>query len=166
MRRFAIPEDVILGPAKDMRKKLMSDPDGWEIYYIEKVREKCGKDYAGVPTDDIRRQLVSIRKAGKLGRLRDYGHGQSKVDPKPKSEEYRRHMDSPQWKKYRSHIIAFWGGRCGICYAQDAAECHHRTYERFGHEGPTDCILLCKKCRKVANGRRDREQINCTALLS
>jgi len=62
---------------------------------------------------------------------------------------YVDYLASPSWQARREMTIAAAGGRCMLCYAAGALEVHHRTYERLGHELPSDLIALCSTCHEA-----------------
>jgi hypothetical protein len=73
-------------------------------------------------------------------------------------EEYRRYLQSPEWKEKRSRTIKSAAGKCADCLAErrilgngsgyivsSACDVHHLTYERVGGEYPEDLIALCER---------------------
>jgi 5-methylcytosine-specific restriction endonuclease McrA len=62
---------------------------------------------------------------------------------------YADYLRSPRWQARREWAIAAAGGRCMLCYAVAALDVHHRTYERLGHELPTDLVALCSACHEA-----------------
>lgn len=66
---------------------------------------------------------------------------------------YEAMLKTPRWVAYARDVREHWGNRCAICYAP-GRQVHHRTYERFGHELPTDCILVCDRCHPFADKAR------------
>jgi hypothetical protein len=69
--------------------------------------------------------------------------------------DYHAYLKSPDWKAKRDDRVKAAGGRCQVCNARQNLECHHRTYERIGHELPEDLIVLCDGCHGLfhSNGR-------------
>jgi len=62
---------------------------------------------------------------------------------------YADYLRSPQWQARREWAIAAAGGRCQLCNAAGALDVHHRTYERLGHELPTDLVAICPACHEA-----------------
>lgn len=62
---------------------------------------------------------------------------------------YADYIASPAWQARREMTIALWGGRCALCYAAGALDVHHRTYDRLGHELPSDLVALCPTCHEA-----------------
>lgn len=61
----------------------------------------------------------------------------------------QRKLDSPFWQAVRAGAIEFAGERCSFCNAEGNLVVHHRTYERFGREDPSDVTVLCRECHDV-----------------
>ena len=68
---------------------------------------------------------------------------------------YSLYISSPGWARRRERALAEALNRCQVCYAGDDGgeaqrlDVHHRTYERLGHELPTDVIVLCSDCHDL-----------------
>lgn len=65
---------------------------------------------------------------------------------------YYEYIKSPAWKKKADAAKKAAGDRCQICYRHKSEvqlDAHHRTYERLGHELPTDITVLCHDCHKL-----------------
>ena len=60
--------------------------------------------------------------------------------------KYHDYLLSSEWQLKRASVLAFWGGRCALCYSDQFIEVHHRTYVRLYHELLTDLIPLCNNC--------------------
>jgi hypothetical protein len=171
--RQKIPESVLLPLAKKMHRELKCNPDGWVVYALETLRSQCGPEFAGVPLDDLRVQLVRARQSGKLGKLSeqigssplpaDYESPESGFFTVKMSPRYKAYMESNEWKAFANRVREFWGNRCAVCYRAGPLEVHHRTYVRLGHELPTDCIAVCKRCHARCDDRRRREATNAEA---
>ena len=56
--------------------------------------------------------------------------------------------------------VALWaraGGACEDCRRSGkgvALDLHHLTYDNYGHEHPTDVLLLCRDCHELRHGRQ------------
>jgi 5-methylcytosine-specific restriction endonuclease McrA len=61
---------------------------------------------------------------------------------------YTEYLQSPQWQARREMTIAAYDGRCALCYADGPLDVHHRTYDRCGHELPSDLVALCYACHE------------------
>ncbi len=151
----AIPDDI-LGPIlSDMPRELEKCCDNFITYDWERIRQRCGVEFAGVPLDDLRRQGINLRKRGILRSVK--GHGPS-VAPKL-SDEYKAVLASSEFRAYFDELCRIFGGRCAICNNGGHIEPHHRTYERLGREAEFDCIPVCRKCHKVCDPRRRRQAV-------
>lgn len=60
--------------------------------------------------------------------------------------DYRKYLNSPEWRAKATAAKARARWRCGLCYAAAILETHHRTYERVPNEDPEDLIPLCERC--------------------
>jgi len=119
---------------------------------LERIRNKCGIRYHGIPLDDLREQITRFRKAGKIGAVK--GHGPPR--DLPPSDEMKAYYETDHWKEYTKRLRKFWDYRCAICFSNEKLDGHHRTYERLGEELITDCIAICRKCHAPADTRRRR----------
>lgn len=76
-------------------------------------------------------------------------------------EEYRRYINSTQWKKKRQEAIDRAGNQCQVCgifgTRYTRLEIHHKTYERFGHERPDDLEVVCGECHRERDRKRAKE---------
>ena len=61
------------------------------------------------------------------------------------------HPDLSHWEKIRTLAIER-DQSCVMCMQVHDLECHHRTYERFGHELLSDVYMLCKDCHLLITG--------------
>lgn len=64
-------------------------------------------------------------------------------------ESYSDYLKSEHWVSLRREVQKHWGGRCAMCYKKGFLHVHHRTYERAGHEHPTDLVGLCSTCHSL-----------------
>jgi hypothetical protein len=69
--------------------------------------------------------------------------------------QYEKHIRSTRWKNTRVTIIKMRGEKCERCPRTTGLELHHKTYERLGHESPSDLELLCQICHKDADRQRE-----------
>ena len=63
------------------------------------------------------------------------------------------YYQSPPWKRKAADCRARAGYRCQLCASGDGLQCHHNTYQRFGHEKQTDLVCLCRKCHREYHDR-------------
>lgn len=87
-------------------------------------------------------------------------------ESKPRfSEDYLRHLASPEWKAFRIAAIEACGRRCQRCAtpkpyavrprsAEDSLQVHHLHYETLGHERTEDVLVLCPACHDLADATR------------
>ncbi len=84
-------------------------------------------------------------------------HGKQTVVAEPEAApvpkqfvDYRKYLRSPEWNSKRKVALREAGYRCQICNAGNCVlDVHHRTYERLGHELPTDLCVLCESCHDI-----------------
>ena len=67
-------------------------------------------------------------------------------------EEYREYLASPAWLEKRQLILQNAGGICQCCEHFPATQVHHLTYERIGHELPSDLMAVCSYCHRLIHG--------------
>jgi 5-methylcytosine-specific restriction endonuclease McrA len=73
---------------------------------------------------------------------------------------YTSYMQSEAWRELRDMMIGIVGGFCERCDASEddvTLEVHHLTYERLGHEDPSDLQVLCPPCHITADAERAEE---------
>lgn len=69
---------------------------------------------------------------------------------------YSEYIRSDAWRHSPARLseLQAAGYRCRLCNADGTQESplhvHHRTYERFGNELPSDLTALCKECHYMA----------------
>jgi hypothetical protein len=72
-------------------------------------------------------------------------------------EEYDEYLRSPEWQERRQKALAFSGHRCQMNREHTTQlQVHHNTYERLGHERPSDLIVLCDTCHAKHEGKLAR----------
>jgi hypothetical protein len=71
--------------------------------------------------------------------------------------KYERHIRSSQWCNVKRDMIRLRGERCGHCGFRYELQLHHKTYERLGRELISDLELLCERCHKAADKKREQE---------
>ena len=62
---------------------------------------------------------------------------------------YGEYIKSDAWKVRRLRALALAKNHCQVCRAESRLDVHHNTYERLGHEGDDDLIVLCRDCHKL-----------------
>jgi 5-methylcytosine-specific restriction endonuclease McrA len=59
---------------------------------------------------------------------------------------YAEYLLTPHWQEVREVALKTADNRCQICYSPVNVQVHHRTYDRRGHELPSDVTVLCAAC--------------------
>lgn len=76
---------------------------------------------------------------------------------KAHSPEYERYLKSKAWKQKREAALKRAGYRCQSCggaFLPSKLDAHHLTYERLGHELPSDLRVLCATCHTEGDATR------------
>jgi hypothetical protein len=72
------------------------------------------------------------------------------------SPEYKRYLQSPQWKRLRRLAISSVDGFCQRCkQPKKDLEVHHKNYNNFGNEDLSDLEVLCKSCHELIHDNKD-----------
>lgn len=74
--------------------------------------------------------------------------------------EYHEYLQSLEWKDRRDDKLWEAGYRCSMCGASGydiRLEVHHLTYERVGHELPSDLMVLCRTCHQKRHSKEGEE---------
>lgn len=66
-----------------------------------------------------------------------------------KNPEYRKYIQSDEWKQRRNARLALDGYKCQVC-GREATEVHHLTYDNFRREEMPDLVSLCTRCHMKA----------------
>ena len=70
-------------------------------------------------------------------------------------DDYKCHIGSTEWKRFKLEVIEQRGNRCERCgHVSAYPELHHKHYHSLGSEQPEDVELLCPKCHKSADEAR------------
>jgi hypothetical protein len=92
------------------------------------------------------------------------------------SPEYDAYIGSPEWEVRRAAAMKKANNiceRCGVSFEPKELDVHHLTYDRLGHEWPSDLKVVCRRCHPAEDeergfvrwavkkyGPRGKEQIN------
>jgi hypothetical protein len=75
-----------------------------------------------------------------------------RITAPPLPASYKVYLQSPEWVARAEDAKRRAGQRCQGCNASRddvTLDAHHRTYERIGHECPTDLTVLCRRCHQA-----------------
>ena len=73
--------------------------------------------------------------------------------------EYRRYLNSPEWRTVRSPALIRSSGACEFC-GDLAAQVHHVQYpKKFGQEHPHSLLAVCKRCHKKSHGIPEMKEL-------
>ena len=68
-------------------------------------------------------------------------------NPKMDKGTYSAYLHSSHWKRTRGQALQRAGYKCQACSSKDQIlDVHHNSYDRLGHEDPSDLIVLCRSC--------------------
>lgn len=70
-----------------------------------------------------------------------------------RAREYEQYLKSQEWAAMRRWALERAENRCQVCNSEKRLDVHHRTYERLGHEWPSDLTVLCRDCHELYHGR-------------
>jgi hypothetical protein len=74
--------------------------------------------------------------------------------------DYNTHLNSEWYRQLRFERRQLAGDLCENCQLAFGTECHHLTYERFGHELLEDLVWVCDSCHEVLDTmRRHKETV-------
>lgn len=66
---------------------------------------------------------------------------------------YGEYLQSDEWKATRTKIRRRARGWCERCHVRRRVDVHHLSYERLGHERPSDLIAVCGWCHQFLHGQ-------------
>ena len=76
------------------------------------------------------------------------------------SPEYKKYLDSPEWKKLSMAILNRDKWKCVKCGVrrrykgvETYLQVHHLTYENIFHEKLEDLTTLCKSCHDASHNK-------------
>lgn len=78
-----------------------------------------------------------------------YETGWDRIEHVDSVDDYSDYLRSNGWMQKREYVLRRAGYRCQVCNREDRLEVHHRTYDRLGHEHPTDLTVLCRRCHQA-----------------
>lgn len=64
-------------------------------------------------------------------------------------QQYSDYLQTPQWRDLSRHTIHAAGGICSYCHDAPAAQAHHTSYDRVGHESLEDLRAVCLTCHAM-----------------
>ena len=67
--------------------------------------------------------------------------------------EYQAYLSSQAWYVRRDAAIQNANGVCECCEYFPATQAHHITYDRIGHELPSDLMAVCSFCHQLIHGK-------------
>lgn len=68
--------------------------------------------------------------------------------------DYVAYIASDDWRVARLSVLKRSNGVCERCNAKKAKDVHHLTYDRLGHEVPTDLLAVCRECHDELHGHQ------------
>ncbi len=101
-------------------------------------------DYSGIARHGITKHLATLRKRGLIALDRPFtrsGHGGS---ARILVWDDIVGITGSSWSTIRQETLALRPA-CEACGLRVNLHVHHRTYERSGHEDPSDLVVLCTK---------------------
>ena len=64
----------------------------------------------------------------------------------------KEHPNPAQWYALKDAVKLRCHGRCEYCCLRWGTELHHRHYETWGCEAPSDVMLVCAPCHQYIHG--------------
>jgi ribosomal protein L37AE/L43A len=121
---------------------LLFSPSHLKFNKDKYICQKC-KD------DETKRKEEKSRKAAAANREKN-----KKRISLLQSMPYEEYLLTPHWKKFSQERRREADYECEKCKRDDLKlHVHHLTYERRGHEKPSDVIVLCEACHLAIHGR-------------
>lgn len=75
--------------------------------------------------------------------------------------DFKRYLASREWALMKRAVRQRSGGLCERCRFRPAAEIHHQTYARIGHEDLEDLQHVCKPCHRFESAVIDWDPASC-----
>lgn len=116
--------------------------------------------YNGVAPANINELAASVKSKKQLRRIKSVenrrkikeSEGKKKTKKiSRKKDEYRKYLDSAEWKLLRNSILKERGCVCEKCKVTNNRwnlHIHHMTYKRLFNELKADLLVLCATCHK------------------
>lgn len=77
------------------------------------------------------------------------------------------YYSSLRWEEMKSYIKEKFNYTCQRCGAtKNPLHVHHKTYENFGNEDPSDLELLCRECHTEHHRGNKRPAVSSTLKMS
>lgn len=143
--------------ARELRLRIIED--GRPTYYRQCI--SCGNAGRAVGRGEARSELKGSEAPAFDTELepRWYARKQAAyvatyLAIKPALEaEYQAYLSSQPWYVKRDAAIQNANGVCECCESFPATQAHHITYERIGHELPSDLMAVCSFCHELIHGK-------------
>lgn len=72
---------------------------------------------------------------------------------------YRKYLQSPEWKQRASAIRKRDGFCCRMCGAFEPLDVHHFHYRNIGNEKDQDLIAVCRSCHERLDEYREIDKV-------
>lgn len=98
--------------------------------------------------NDEKRSEITLRYYNRLRELRQQQFSKQKAEW---FEEYKKYLESPQWKALRLQVLKRDNYLCQACLDAFATQVHHKSYEFVdlqGSEPAFDLVAVCTPCHK------------------
>ena len=143
--------------ARELRLRTISD--GRLAFYRQCTR--CGNAGRAIGKDEARRELKGSEAPAFDTELEPKWYARKHAayvatyhGIKPALEaEYQAYLSSDSWRVRREATIQNANGVCECCEYFPANQAHHITYERIGHELPSDLMAVCSFCHGLIHGK-------------
>lgn len=82
-------------------------------------------------------------------------------DPRLMSYEAKQeYLKSPDWQGIATVALFIDNHKCRVCGSNQNLQVHHVTYERLGHENPSDLVTLCATHHQAIHDKLGYSQFN------
>lgn len=75
-----------------------------------------------------------------------------------RQQEHAEYLRTPEWAALRRAALHAAGHRCQLCNSGRGLNVHHRTYERWRQELPSDLTVLCRGCHERFHKPKRKKQ--------
>lgn len=150
-----IPKNQLIPIAIAFTQQSKRCADSWTDSDVAIIRAELPLVYHAVPLDELRRQLINIRKSGVEG-MKVSGTGPRKNARKFKNSPswYIDYLNSDSWNERKKRWLDFWK-KCCVCANINNLDVHHNDYSRLGDERQNDCVVLCRSCHNLFHEKND-----------